>query len=124
MTEQEIIGKLLEIRKNPLYEKSCSLFKNFQFFQFFSQGKALNGTQIKNVKINEQLKPVLFKFDENGLIHSSNFIPAIEYYHHWEYWEHGIIKKIVDLNLNQVEFWENGIPVNFETYKKEEAITI
>lgn len=113
MTEEDIKEKIGELENNELYKNSSSPFKQYQYLQFLEEELPLNGEQVKKIKINKKEIPVIFRFDENGLIHSDIF-PAIEYLGHWEYWQHGLIKKIVDKTSGTVEWWNEGFPVNYE----------
>ena len=33
---------------------------------------------------------------------------------HWEYWNNGLITKVVDDGGATKEYWENGVPVKIE----------
>ncbi|MGP1586839.1 MAG: hypothetical protein ACTTHG_00685 [Treponemataceae bacterium] len=113
MTEQEILEKRESFKKNELFQKSCSIFKDFQYEQFEIDGVFLNGQNSKIIEINGVDTVVLFNF-KNGYIHSEDDRPAIEYPMHWEYWKDGLIEKIVDRGGTIREYWENGVPVRIE----------
>ena len=59
-------------------------------------------------------KVVIYNF-KDGFLHSENDEPAIQYPGHWEYWEKGLIKKVVADGGDTEEYWENGVPVRIET---------
>lgn len=118
MTEQEIIAKKEEFKKNELYQQSSSPYKDFQFEQFTADGVILEGKNSKIETINGVQQLVIFNF-KNGLIHSDNDLPAIEYPNHWEYWENGLIKQVVDKGGDTKEYWENGVPVRIENNLSE-----
>ena len=113
MTEEEIIAKREEIKKNELFQQSSSPYKNFQFEQFSANGVVLEGKNSRIDTINDKKLLVIFNF-KNGLIHSEGDQPAIEYPNHWEYWENGLIKQVVDDGGNTKEYWENGVPVRID----------
>lgn len=100
-------------RQNELFQKSTSPYKDFQNEQFTGAGKLLNGRQSKTDIIDGEAFLVIFNFKE-GLIHSENDEPAIEYPNHWEFWKDGLIEKVVDDGGRTVEYWENGVPVKIE----------
>ena len=113
MTEEEIEQKRAEFTKNDLFKESSSPFKEFQMEQFVMDGIPLNGQNSKSMKINGADTLVIFNF-KNGLIHSENDEPAVEYPNHWEYWNDGFIEKIVDAGGDTEEYWENGVHVKIE----------
>ena len=113
MTEEEIEQKRAEFTKNDLFKESSSPFKEFQMEQFVMDGIPLNGQNSKSMKINGADTLVIFNF-KNGLIHSENDEPAVEYPNHWEYWNDGFIEKIVDAGGDTEEYWENGVPGRIE----------
>lgn len=113
MSEEEIEKIKESLKENELFKQSSSLYKEYQFEQFNANGKILEGQQSRILAINGKETLVIFNF-KNGLIHSENNLPAIEYPLHWEYWENGIIKEVVDKGGDTREYWENGIPVRIE----------
>lgn len=113
MNEQEIKEMRESFKKNPLYQQSTSFYKDFQLEQFSGNGVILEGQHSKPDVINGKEVLVIFNF-KNGLIHSENNLPAIEYPMHWEYWENGLIKEVVDEGGDTKEYWENGVPVKIE----------
>ena len=113
MTEEEIRAKKEQFKQNDLYQKSTSPYKDFQFEQFSANGEILEGQHSRTDTIDGKEMLVIFNF-KNGLIHSENDLPSIEYPNHWEYWENGLIKKVVDAGGDTCEYWENGVPVRIE----------
>ena len=122
MTEAEIIELREKFKQNDLYQKSTSPYKDFQFEQFCAGGEIITGQHSRPDTINGQEVLVIFNFNKDGLIHSENNLPAIEYPNHWEYWENGLIKEVVDAGGDTKEYWENGVPVRIDTNcsKKEQ----
>ncbi len=114
MTIDEIKEMKENFKHNELYQKSCSPYKDFQLEQFFENGKVLEGQHSKTEKLNGKEVLVIFNF-KNGLIHSDNDLPAIEYPMHWEYWKNGYITKVVDNGGDTVEYWANGVPIPIHT---------
>lgn len=114
MTEEEIYELKEKFRQNDLYQKSTSPYKNFQLEQFTVNGAVLAGRTSRTDQINGKEVLVIFNF-RNGLIHSDNDLPAIEYPNHWEYWENGLIKEVVDGGGNTREYWQDGVPVRIDT---------
>ena len=113
MTEEEIKAKKEQFKQNELYKESSSPYKDFQFEQFHINGTPLEGQNSRTDMIDGKEVLVIFNF-KNGLIHSENDLPSIEYPMHWEYWENGLIKKVVDNGGDTVEYWENGVPVRID----------
>ncbi len=111
--EDKIIKMKNDFKKNELYQQSSSVYKDFQFEQFSSNGKVLEGQHSKEETINGRSVLVIFNF-KNGLIHSENDLPAIEYPMHWEYWNNGLITKVVDKGGEIEELWKNGVPVEIK----------
>lgn len=110
--------------KNELYNKSSALHKRWQLIYFEEYDKRLNGYQKPVLEsVGGRDVPVIYYF-ENGLIHSPdcntpNEKPAIETAGHWEYWEHGLIKKVVDKMGDTEEYWKDGTPYKIETNLSE-----
>ncbi len=114
MTENEIKEFKEKISGNTLYQKSCSIMKEYQFVNFSGEdGKAINGQESNFVEINGESKLALFNF-KDGYLHSEENKPAVEYPMHWEYWNMGVIEKVVDVEKNVEELWENGIPIKIQ----------
>ena len=111
MTKEEIKAKKERFKQNDLYQKSTSPYKDFQFEQFSANGKVLVGNHSRTDTIDGKNRLVIFNF-KNGLIHSENGLPAIEYLNHWEYWENGLITKVVDVGKKYIEHWNDGVPVH------------
>ncbi len=111
MTEEKIKEIKTELEDNKLYCSSTSPFKKCQYLQFLSQGIPLSGEHVKKTFIKEKEVPVIYRFDENGLIHSDS-LPAVEYLGHWEYWKHGLLEKVVDKASSTVELWSAGYPLS------------
>ena len=112
MTQEEFDKLMKRVESNELYKKSKSLHKGFQFRIFSDEatGKLVDGQQLRE----EDGKVVIYLF-KNGVFHSENDEPAIQYPGHWEYWENGLIKKVVADGGDTEEYWENGVPVRIET---------
>lgn len=113
MTEAEIKAKKEAFKQNDLYKESTSPYKDFQLEQFTAGGEVLEGSNSRTDTISGKEVLVIFNF-KNGLIHSENALPAVEYPNHWEYWTDGLITKVVDAGGDTEETWENGVPVRIE----------
>ena len=120
-----LLTKRLE--SNELFKKSKSLHKYLQYKCFYdgNPDQILNGQIVRredNSLIEEgregfdekTAKLVIYNF-KDGLLHSENDEPAIQYPGHWEIWENGLIKKVMADGGDTEEFWENGVPVRIET---------
>ena len=115
MTENELIELKKSFEQNELFQKSISPYTYFQREQFCMNGEVLTGVFSKVDKIDDVDCLVIFNFDDDGLIHSNDDnSPAIEYPNHHEFWDHGYITKVVQLDGECIEYWENGIPVRIE----------
>ncbi len=111
MTENEFESLREKFSQNPLYEKSSSLFKKYQMLQFLDENDVpLENRHKRIVSIKDKPTCVIFNF-KNGLFHSENGLPAIEYLNHWEFWKNGFIEKVVDTKFKTEEFWANGVPL-------------
>jgi len=111
MTIDEIKEMKENFKHNELYQKSCSPFKDFQFEQFSVNNEILTGTHERHRRIGDIFRTVLFRFNDFGLLHSENDLPAIEYQGHMEYWKDGVITRVVDVNEGTEELWEDGVPI-------------
>ena len=113
---------LNKIQNNPLYKKSCSIHKQYQFHQFQQDGKIMNGQVPRKEDINGLVEGepgydastasiVLYNF-KDGVLHSEpENEPAVQYRGHIEYWNNGLITKVIDYVQEIEESWENGVPV-------------
>lgn len=113
MTEAEIKEMKEKFKENELYKESTSPYKDFQLEQFSAEGKILEGKHSRMDMVAGKEMLVIFNF-KNGLIHSENDQPAVEYPMHWEYWENGLIKEVVDSGGDTKEYWVNGVPVRID----------
>ena len=116
-----------KLESNELYQKSKSLHKSLQYrlFSDSATGKPVDG-QLLRMEDDSLLvdgmdgfdeksaKLVIYNFKE-GVLHSENNEPAVQYQGHWEYWNHGLITKVVADGGDTEEYWENGVPVRIET---------
>lgn len=131
MTEEEFSKILEQMENNELYRKSASIHKGFQYRQFFDSvsKKLMEGQQVrqedKNGFVPEQegfdassARIVIYNF-KNGVLHSENGEPAVQYPGHWELWNQGLIEKVVADGGDTEEYWENGVPVRIETNLSE-----
>lgn len=131
MTEEEFSKILEQMENNELYRKSASIHKGFQYRQFFDSvsKKLMEGQQVrqedKNGLVPEQVgfdassaRIVIYNF-KNGVLHSENGEPAVQYPGHWEMWNQGLIEKVVADGGDTEEYWENGVPVRIETNLSE-----
>lgn len=109
MTAEQLASIKEQIKQNENYRCSTSPFKDYQFEQFSANGVILEGRHSRTEIINGKEVLVIFNF-KNGLIHSENDLPAIEYPMHWEYWDNGLITKVVDDGGDTEEYWKNGVP--------------
>lgn len=113
MTEAELIERRVSFRQNDQYKESTSPYKDCQLEQFSANGAILDGTYSRTDTINGKETLVIFKF-KDGLIHSDDGLPAIEYPMHWEYWREGLIEKVVDAGGDTEELWKDGVPVKIK----------
>ena len=115
------------LESNELYQKSKSLHKSLQYrlFSDSATGKPVDGQQLRmeddSLLVDgmdgfdeKRAKLVIYNFKE-GVLHSENNEPAVQYPGHWEYWNHGLITKVVADGGDTEEYWENGVPVRIET---------
>ena len=116
-----------KLESNELYQKSKSLHKSLQYrlFSDSATGKPVDGQQLRmeddSLLVDgmdgfdeKSAKLVIYNFKE-GVLHSENNEPAVQYPGHWEYWNHGLITKVVADGGDTEEYWENGVPVRIET---------
>jgi hypothetical protein len=116
-----------KLESNELYQKSKSLHKSLQYrlFSDSATGKPVDGQQLRmeddSLLVDgmdgfdeKRAKLVIYNFKE-GVLHSENNEPAVQYPGHWEYWNHGLITKVVADGGDTEEYWENGVPVRIET---------
>ena len=127
MTREAFNQLQKKLESNELYLKSKSLHKGFQYRLFSNPaiGKPVDGQHLRMedesllvdgmVGFDEKsAKLVIYNFKE-GVLHSENNEPAVQYPGHWEYWNHGLITKVVADGGDTEEYWENGVPVRIET---------
>lgn len=120
MTSQELI-ELLD--KNELVKQSKTNFAWWQEEIFRNEENIpYEGEVVRKFDIygDNNLIPVIFHFHD-GFIHSpEEDVPAIEYPFHWEYWQRGRIRKIIDASTDEriEEIWENCVPVSIEYIKQ------
>ena len=113
MTKEEITAKKETFSENELFKQSSSPYKDFQYEQFHIHGTPLEGQHSRMDVVNGTEMRVIFNF-KHGLIHADGDLPAIEYPMHWEYWQNGLITKVVDEGGDTEEYWEDGVPVRIE----------
>ena len=113
-TIEEIENLKKAFKQNELYQQSLSIHKDFQFEQFSADGKILEGRHSRIETINGKKTLIIYTF-KNGLIHSEDDLPAIEYPMHWEYWDNGLLVKVCDGEKDVREFWKNGLPYQIIT---------
>lgn len=126
LTSEQFEELIRKLESNELYQKSKSLHKVLQFKRFMDSetGKYLNG-QIVRLEDGyllegdegfdeKKAKLVIYSF-KDGVLHSENNEPAVQYPGHWEIWENGLLKKVVADGGDTEEYWENGVPVRRET---------
>ncbi len=126
MTQEAYEKIIKKLEANELYNESKSLHKSFQFriFSDPANGQVINGQQVRKEDDNlllegmdgfeeKSAKIVIYNF-KDGVLHSENNEPAIQYPGHWELWDQGLIKKVVADGGDTEEFWENGVPVRIE----------
>ena len=126
LTSEQFEELTRKLESNELYQKSKSLHKVLQFKRFMDSetGKYLNG-QIVRLEDGyllegdegfdeKKAKLVIYSF-KDGVLHSENNEPAVQYPGHWEIWENGLLKKVVADGGDTEEYWENGVPVRRET---------
>ena len=127
MTREAFNQLQKKLESNELYLKSKSLHKGFQYRLFSNPatGKPVDGQHLRmedeSLLVDgmegfdeKSAKLVIYNFKEGGL-HSENNEPAVQYPGHWEYWNHGLITKVVADGGDTEEYWENGVPVRIET---------
>ena len=127
MTREAFEQLQKNLESNELYQKSKSLHKGFQYRLFSNPatGKPVDGQHLRmedeSLLVDgmegfdeKSAKLVIYNFKE-GVLHSENNEPAVQYPGHWEYWNHGLITKVVADGGDTEEYWENGVPVRIET---------
>ena len=127
MTPEEFDKIKEKLEANELYKKSKSLHKDFQYRVFFDPftEKAIEGQLLRNEDSNQRIecevgfdkksaRVVIYNFRQ-GVLHSENGEPAVQYPGHWEYWDKGLLKKVVADGGDTEEYWEAGVPVRIET---------
>ena len=133
LTSEQFEELTRKLESNELYQKSKSLHKVLQFKRFMDSetGKYLNG-QIVRLEDGyllegdegfdeKKAKLVIYSF-KDGVLHSENNEPAVQYPGYWEIWENGVLKKVVADGGDTEEYWENGVPVRIETNLAERRI--
>ena len=127
MTREAFNQLQKKLESNELYQKSKSLHKSLQYrlFSDSATGKPVDGQQLRmeddSLLVDgmdgfdeKRAKLVIYNFKE-GVLQSENNEPAVQYPGHWEYWNHGLITKVVADGGDTEEYWENGVPVRIET---------
>ena len=114
LTDEERETLKESFRKNKLFNESSSPFKEHQLDQFSNEDEILEGQHTRIEEINGRKTLVIYHF-KNGFIHSSNDMPAIEIPMHWEYWNNGVIEKVVDQGGDVEEVWKDGVPVSIKS---------
>lgn len=125
LTSEQFEELTRKLESNELYQKSKSLHKVLQFKRFMDSetGKYLNGQIVRQEDgyllegdegfDEKKAKLVIYSF-KDGVLHSENNEPAVQYPGHWEIWENGVLKKVVADGGDTEEYWENGVPVRIE----------
>ena len=133
LTSEQFEELTRKLESNKLYQKSKSLHKVLQFKRFMDSetGKYLNGQIVRQEDgyllegdegfDEKKAKLVIYSF-KDGVLHSENNEPAVQYPGHWEIWENGLLKKVVADGGDTEEYWENGVPVRIETNLAERRI--
>lgn len=129
--EEETLAFIEKIQNDELYKKSKSIHKGFQYRQFYNDvtHQLMEGQQVRREDANG-LVEVQEGFDEStariviynfkdGVLHSENNEPAVQYPGHWEIWNRGVLVKVVADGGDTEEYWENGVPVRIETNLSE-----
>ena len=131
MTREAFEQLQKNLESNELYQKSKSLHKGFQY-RLFSNPATGNPVQGQQLRLEDDrlliegmdgfdeknAKLVIYNF-KDGVLHSENNEPAVQYPGHWEYWNHGLLTKVVSDGGDTEEYWENGVPVRIETNLSE-----
>ena len=130
LTSEQFEELTRRLESNELYQKSKSLHKVLQFKRFMDSetGKYLNGQIVRQEDgyllegdegfDEKKAKLVIYSF-KDGVLHSENNEPAVQYPGHWEIWENGVLKKVVADGGDTEEYWENGVPVRIATNTAE-----
>ena len=126
LTSEQFEELTRRLESNELYQKSKSLHKVLQFKRFMDSetGKYLNSQIVRQEDgyllegdegfDEKKAKLVIYSF-KDGVLHSENNEPAVQYPGHWEIWENGVLKKVVADGGDTEEYWENCVPVRIET---------
>lgn len=125
--EEETLAFIEKIQNDELYKKSKSIHKGFQYRQFYNDvtHQLMEGQQVRRedanglVEVQEgfdesMARIVIYNF-KDGVLHSENNEPAVQYPGHWEMWNRGVLVKVVADGGDTEEYWENGVPVRIET---------
>ena len=102
-----------ELDKNELFQKSNTPFKYIQGERYFKGDEFRNGSEASPYIIDGLKKTVIFTY-KDGYLQSIDNNPAIQWDGHWEYWEKGMLVKVVDNDGDVEEYWEYGVPVRIE----------
>ena len=133
LTSEQFEELTRRLESNELYQKSKSLHKVLQFKRFMDSetGKYLNGQIVRQEDgyllegdegfDEKKAKLVIYSF-KDGVLHSENNEPAVQYPGYWEIWENGLLKKVVADGGDTEEYWENGVPVRIETNLAERRL--
>lgn len=126
MTQEEYEALIEKLENNELYKNSMSRHKGYQFRQFYNNvdGELMQGQVVRVEDDNflieglegfdsETAKTVIYNF-KDGVLHSENGEPAIQYPGHYEIWDMGLIKKVWADGGRIIEYWNNGVPEKIE----------
>ena len=127
LIQDEFMQLMRKLAANELFKKSKSLHKYLQFKRFndVNPEKLMNGQYIRREDIflntedsdmfdEKTAKLVIYNF-KDGFLHSENDEPAVQYPNHWEFWNQGLLQKVVADGGDTEEYWKNGLPVRIET---------
>ena len=127
LTSEQFEELTRKLESNKLYQKSKSLHKVLQFKRFMDSetGKYLNGQIVRQEDgyllegdegfDEKKAKLVIYSF-KDGVLHSENNEPAVQYPGHWEIWENGVLKKVVADGGDTEKYLKNGVPVRLYIY--------
>ncbi|MBQ0052771.1 MAG: hypothetical protein KBT11_12040 [Treponema sp.] len=126
MSKEDFEENRKRLESDELYKKSKSVHKAYQYMRFTdSDGKPLEGQIVRREDRNmipmggegydeASSRLVIYSF-RDGVLHSNEGEPAVQYPGHWEIWDAGLLMKVVSDGGDTQEFWENGVPICIET---------
>lgn len=131
LTKDEFEKMIEDLHENPLYQKSQALHKEYQFRMFTENGNPMDGQKIRledskgcvegQPNFDNDSKIIVIYNFKDGFLHSENNNPALQYPGHFEFWDEGMITKVVADGGSHIEQWKDGVPDNIQNIREEEV---